>query len=342
MSLATEPTRRLTQEQQQTYTTLVGTAVQLYTLNPSESTFIQHNAGIVYRITTQTQQQYLLKLHKRVGVGDDPSAEQLEPGLAWLTAFAQASDVVVQVPVRTKQDSFVGQIISSCVAEPINCTLQEWLEGDVPNGDFTQHHAHQLGALMAKLHNFSRAYPVIRGLSAMYHDAQALVDNIQLLRTMLNTTLLSPQDFEIVLVAGERIVENMTELGTSTDVWGPVHGDLHYDNLLFYDDEIRPIDFTGLRLAHYLYDIGVTLYHTFHQGIALREALFAGYQQVGKLPTAYQQYVEGFIAYAAIDNVAWNSTIPEQVESKLFQRNVQNLVKSYCMPVAQGEPFLFR
>lgn len=45
-----------------------------------------------------------------------------------------------------------------------------------------------------------------------------------------------------------------------------MHGDLHYDNLLLHNAAVYPIDFTGLRLAHYLYDIGVTIYPTYIRG----------------------------------------------------------------------------
>jgi Ser/Thr protein kinase RdoA (MazF antagonist) len=342
MNLATEPIDQLSQEQEEIYFPLAEAALQQYSLGTGTLTFIQHNAGIVFRVTAETTgHQYLLKLHKRVGAGDDPSAAQLEPGLHWLAALSQASDVVVQVPIPTIQGQFVGQIKVASDISSINCTLQEWLDGSLLNRDFTLDEAQKLGKLMAKLHNFSRTYPLMDASAAMRHDRHALENDIDLLRTTLDTTILSHHDFDIIVTAKQRITEYMTQLGSNSDVWGPVHGDLHYENLLIYNDEIRPIDFTGLRLAHYLFDIAVTLYHSFYQGVPLREAYLSGYQQIGSLPSAYQQYVEAFIAYAAIDNLAWNSTIPEQVKSALFQLNLQNLVKAYCTPVAQGKPFLF-
>jgi Ser/Thr protein kinase RdoA (MazF antagonist) len=194
---------------------------------------------------------------------------------------------------------------------------------------------------MARLHTFSRTYSLTDHEAALRHDTHTLAQNIDLLRTSLPMTLLAPQDVTTISAAGKYIAASMSQLGYERDVWGPVHGDLHYDNLLFYEDEIRPIDFPGLRLAHYLYDIGVTLYHTFHQGVGIREAFFVGYQQFGPLPSAYAKHIERFIAYAALDNIAWNSTIPAQLETPLFQRNVHQLVEVYCTPVAQGKSFLF-
>ena len=51
--------------------------------------------------------------------------------------------------------------------------------------------------------------------------------------------------------------------------------------------------------------------------------------------------IEAFVAYAAIDNLAWNSTIPEQAASALFRHNLQQLVEQFCTPVAERRPFLF-
>jgi Ser/Thr protein kinase RdoA (MazF antagonist) len=120
-----------------------------------------------------------------------------------------------------------------------------------------------------------------------------------------------------------------------------VHGDVHYDNLLLDGDDVRLIDFTGLRLAHYLYDIGVTLFHTDYQGPNIRRAFLEGYQHIRPLPESDLRAIEAFITYAAIDNIAWNSTIPEQVASALFQHNLKQLVEQFCTLVAEGRPFLF-
>ena len=180
-----------------------------------------------------------------------------------------------------------------------------------------------------------------RTLLALRHDTHTLVDNVRLVCTTLDESILTHHDCEVIIAAQNQIMAGMARLGMGSAVWGPVHGDLHYDNLLVYHGEMCPIDFTGLRLAHYLYDIGVTIYHSLYQGPAIRHAFFAGYQQIMALPDEYQQYIEAFITYAAIDNIAWNSTIPTQVESALFQRNVRQLVHAFCTPLAEGRPFLF-
>jgi Ser/Thr protein kinase RdoA (MazF antagonist) len=142
---------------------------------------------------------------------------------------------------------------------------------------------------MAKLHVHSQQHSPAPELPAMRHDAGAVAANVQTLRAAIDESLLSAQSYAVLVAAHQRIAALMADLGGGPAVWGPVHGDLHYDNLLFHQDEVRPIDFTALRLAHYLYDLGVTLYHIHHQGPAIRRALLEGYQQIRRLPDGYPQ-----------------------------------------------------
>lgn len=323
------------------YAELAEQALQHYALGATQLTFIQHNAGVVFRVEApMLGQRYLLKLHERVGEGSNPSAAQLEIGLGWLAHVVRGTDLVVQTPVANTTGHFVSLVRTSDTM-PISCTVQHWLEGELPHGDFSASQAMQIGAVMAKLHAHSQQHPLAHGLPAIRHDADALAEHVRIMRVALDYELLPSPSFAIIVAAGQQITTLMTNLGTAPDVWGPVHGDLHYDNLLLFGDQVRAIDFTGMRLAHYLYDIGVTLYHIYHQGPDIRRAFMDGYQQIRVLPEGGSRAIEAFVAYAAIDNLAWNSTIPEQVASALFQRNLQQLVEQFCTPVAERRPFLF-
>src|SRR5205085_6982945 len=122
-------------------------------------------------------------------------------------------------------------------------------------------------------------HPLAHGLPAMRHDGGALAEHVHTLRAALDHELLPATSFAVIVAAHQQIATLMAKLGTAPDVWGPVHGDLHYDNVLLLENEVRPIDFTGLRLAHYFYDIGVTIYHIYHQGPGIRRAFMNGYQQ---------------------------------------------------------------
>jgi len=133
----------------------------------------------------------------------------------------------------------------------------------------------------------------------------------------------------------------MRDLGEQPQVWGPIHGDLHHDNLLFDRDEIRPIDFDALSLAHYHADLGVTLYHIFYQETTLRRALLDGYRSVRHLQDQHVFYLKAFLTRAAIDNLSFQISIPQQRMSQLFARNLRQLAGEFCDKLIVGQPFVF-
>ena len=327
--------------QAQRYFTAAEEAIRQYPLGPATLTFVQQNAGAVFRVEIQKSGQvYLLKIHDRAGAGANPTVEQLEAGLHWLAALARDTDIVVQTPVVATTGQFVSQV-ALADSPPVNCTVQQWVAGEPPHGHFTADQVRRIGALMATLHKHSTGYPLPPHVTALRQDAADLARNVGILRAALDTALLSDREYAVLVAAQKHITALMASLGTAPELWGPVHGDLHHDNLLFFQQEIRPIDFTGLRLAHYAYDIGVTLYHIYYQAPAIRHAFFDGYQQVRLLTKTYPREVEAFMTHAAIDNIAWNSTLPAQVHSALFQRNLRQLIATFCTNLAAGHPFLF-
>lgn len=328
-------------EQVQRYRALAEQAIRHYPLGPTTLTFVQHNAGVVYRVLARERGQvYLLKLYDRIGAGANPPAEQIEAGLRWLAALARDTALVVQTPVMASTSQFVTQVALDD-SVPINCTVQQWVEGEPLNGHFTAGQMRRVGALMATLHQHSQRNPLPQDAPALRHDDVALERNVAILRATLDATVLSSRECAVLVAARERIVALMAHLGTDPVVWGPVHGDLHHGNLLFDHGVIHPIDFGLLRLAHYAYDMGVTLYHIFYQAPTIRRAFFEGYRSIRPLPEAYSRYVEAFVTYAAIDNIAWNSTNPDQVASTLFRRNVRQLIAAFCAHLAADRPFLF-
>ena len=147
---------------------------------------------------------------------------------------------------------------------------------------------------------------------------------------------------------GERVLEQYT-LGLASVQFIQHNGgivfridadDGPYDNVLFVEDEIRLIDWTPVSLAHHCYELGVTLHHIFYQEPVMRHALLEGYAEVRALPENYIPILEAMIVYAALDNLAWNSTITTQLDAPLFRRNVVQFVDEFCSSLVADRPFL--
>jgi Ser/Thr protein kinase RdoA (MazF antagonist) len=142
--------------------------------------------------------------------------------------------------------------------------------------------------------------------------------------------------------AVQAIIQIADLLGTDPQVYGPIHGDLHQENVLFYENDVRPIDFDALRNSYYLFDLGTTLYHILHQSVDFRKALIDGYSSVRALSDSESQFLEAFVTWSAMDNLSFQSTIPRQVKSKLFLRNLHQLADGFCPKVIVNKPFVLQ
>lgn len=313
-------------------------ALRHYGLGSARLQFIAHNAGVVYRVEAPGQARaLLLKLHVRVGAGQNAAAAQLEAGMQWLAGIAQATGIRVQAPVPAPGGPFVATVL--CEQIPIHCTLQHWLDGELPHGPFTEDQMRNIGRMLARLHRYSRQSDIALDGADRY-GAETLSEHLRILRQALDRTVFPPAAEGLAGSAVQKVQTIMGQLGETRDVWGAVHGDLHYDNILLAGGDVCPIDFSALRAAHYLYDLGVTLYHTFHQGSAVRQAFLAGYQELVPLPHAHRRYLDAFVVCAALHNLSWNATLPEQAASALFRKNLQQFVFTFCRGVVDEVSFL--
>jgi Ser/Thr protein kinase RdoA (MazF antagonist) len=171
-------------------------------------------------------------------------------------------------------------------------------------------------------------------------DVAGLQAAVAQLRQGVGFGLLTPAQMAQVEAASQRIMELMEQLGYGPTVWGAVHGDLHQGNLLFYGAQACAIDYSGCQ-AHYLYDLGVTLYHLFYQEVSIRRALIEGYHQIFDRLALPDEQLDAFMTAAAIANNGFQMTIPGHRESALNLRNLHQLTDLFCVHLVNNVPLVF-
>ena len=322
-------------------TQVAAVSLKQYSIGECIPVFLQHNSGVTYRLDSIDQRPcFLLKIHEPVGTGPKASFEQIQARMEWLEQLAQTSSLVVQTPIKNTEGKFVTNVSISEIGDTLLCTLQNWIVGEHPEGDFTIAQAISVGEMMAILHQTSRKWRPSMMTSLGENGTRALVKDVQQLQSLVAANVISLSQYSAIEQAGRRIRQITGLLGNGPEVYGPVHGDLHHGNILFFEQHVFPIDFDGLRNSYYLFDLGTTLYHILYQKAEYRNALIKGYSSICELSVAEMQSLEAFVTWSAISNLAFQSTIPQQVQSRFFVRNIHQLTDEFCTKVIAKEPFV--
>jgi Ser/Thr protein kinase RdoA (MazF antagonist) len=123
----------------------------------------------------------------------------------------------------------------------------------------------------------------------------------------LVTEVCSPEDGRAVEKLIRRIRTVQRLLGQAPETFGLIHGDLHQENYLFDQGQVRAIDFDDCGFGHYLYDIAVTLFNLRGQDstLLLRESFLAGYRSIRPLPSEHEQYLGTFYDLRDLQMMIW-------------------------------------
>ncbi len=326
----------------QHYQHLATLVLDSYALELGAPEFLQHNSGVTYRVPVRgTNQWFLLKIHDSIGDGVAHSATQIDARMVWLAEFGPVAPFAIQEPVPNRDGTLVTTVVFPGLAHPVPCTLQQWVPGEHPTGDFTLPQIEAVGAMIAKLHHHSATWKAVHGSSLPTYDTDDLCRELAQLRPALTLGLLSADEYHRLEQTSDVITQMTERLGREPTMWGAIHGDLHHGNLLFEDTIVHPIDFDNLHATFYLLDLGTTLYHILHQDVAIRAALVRSYQQIQSLPLAEDGTLEMFVTWAAMTNLAFQITIPDQRISPIFVRNLRQLANDFCPKVLSSNiPFV--
>ena len=123
------------------------------------------------------------------------------------------------------------------------------------------------GEAMGKLHLYAQSYKAV-------HQRPHWQENMLFRQELLGTDPLLSQKWKDYRQA-------FNALGTSSEEFGLIHGDLHPHNFLLSNGKLTLIDFGDSEYHWYDYDIAIAVYHmaqTIPEGAGRRRAVFAFYE----------------------------------------------------------------
>jgi Ser/Thr protein kinase RdoA (MazF antagonist) len=274
----------------------------------------------------------LLKIHTHPRGG----RRTLESGLQWLAALHRDTDVIVQEPVRDVLGDYVVEVsVPDDAGGSVFCSLVRWIEGERFAGapswrecrpvPISPEWAGRLGVMVAKLHRHASQWALPTGFIRPRYGADKMYAWLRRLGAYVRVGRVSAADLALLGRAARRVEEWMIELGERESHWGLIHADLCPDNYVFYQNEVRPLDFDLCGFGHYGLDIG---YAFLWQSPGNRRAFLEGYERVRRLPGNYQRVIEAFYIWGVIAMLKFWAPNPE-------------LIERTCTRYLRNEPFLF-
>ncbi len=327
----TQPSQRAA-----TYHELAEQAVRVFDVTTQEVTFLGHNSGVAFRVETSDGARLLLKVHAPQGESEAPSASAILGGLRWLAEMARRTDIPVQTPLPDPTGDMLPPVAFRGLM--LHCSLQRWIEGEQVD-HLSESQAHAVGVLMGRWHTFAGQHEATSD-DPVRHDSSHLHRCLAGLGVLVGDGSI-PSDLWGTIEQATAVASSLAEdLGSSPEAFGVIHGDVIPDNILVADDgAVRFIDFAQLAVAPFLWDLGVALYHYSYQERAVRRAMVAGYRTSRPTVVLPRLALEAFICSAALDNLAFQVSIPQRRATNLFHTNVQKFATGYCRDLLAGVPF---
>jgi Ser/Thr protein kinase RdoA (MazF antagonist) len=152
-----------------------------------------------------------------------------------------------------------------------------------------------MGRLMARLHQYASRYRIPKAFVRPRWDHNGLFGRDA--QTQVGWTRLTRRQNRLFETVAERLREIVERLGTGRDVFGLIHADLIFCNVIFHRGEARPIDFDDCGFGYFLYDMAILLdrIEMREDYPALRAALLEGYRQIRPLAEEHEACLDLFV-----------------------------------------------
>ena len=328
------------EQRQAYYTSCAEVALVHYALGPISIHFVQHNAGIVYRLDDANgEARFLLKIHESAGDGLMDTPAQLTAQMQWLHALTEDGRIIVQSPIANLEGQFVTQVQLDGLDRYSAVCVQRWITAQHID-HWGEEHAYAVGVLLASLHSISEEWVGSESDQFGGYADKYLVEAIDGLAITVDLGLISAEQYDLIRQSGARIIAMLAQQKRTKATFGLIHGDLHQGNVLFDGMKALVLDYGTFR-SFFLYDLGVSLYHATFDAVAIRHALVAGYAAIRPLTKTDHDALEAFMIMAALFNLAFQATLQEHRLSSINRRNMLQFVEKFCRPFVADEPFLF-
>ncbi|KAA6430134.1 phosphotransferase [Agrococcus sediminis] len=226
----------------------------------------------------------------RVGTNSGSTPANAIAQQAWVRAIAEQTDVVVPVPLRTRDGAWFVESDAQVLGRPVLVTIASWLEGDDADA-LTADAARALGRTMAALHAHAGGWTLPPGGELPRFDRPLFGDEDALDRA----PGLSAVDRAVLADARARAEEVFERLHRGAEL-RPLHADLHGGNLKWHRGRLAVFDFDDAGLGLPVLDLAISAFYLRADEPVQEEAMLEGYAEVAPLPDILRADFEALVA----------------------------------------------
>lgn len=289
-------------------------ALDAYAMEDAKLTFLRHFANTTYRLDVPDPRDH----HQEDSVYDPDRyllriliANRWDYALGemtWLAALSKSAGLAVPAPVPTRDGELLTRIKTPGIPDGRIVSVMRWIEGRKPVKPLPLSLYHPWGKLVGRLHAFAAAWQPPEKFKRYIWDWDGLFGARYLGDGVHDLVAKMPEDLqEPFRIVSREVKEVMGVLGTGSDAYGVVHGDMYPDNILIKGDDLRIIDFEDCGLGYWLWDIAIALENDpWTEGwYQRRDAFLDGYTQIHPIPQSQLQHLDLFLAADYATTILW-------------------------------------
>ena len=301
--------------------------LQQYDLAWTEIKFNKVSDAITFKITTETEACFLLRIHNEARQKSEIEGEIM------LLNYLESQNMTVPTGQKSKSDKYVLEFETK-KGETLYVTLMSWVDGDVLTSAPTDTQARNMGRILAQIHHASESFVPEENQSFPHWGLETFRENMKKL-SQYHSIFLSQEGWEMYQNVADTIIVELENTPKCSQNYGFVHGDFHLENIIFKEDVPFPIDFGRCGYSYFLYDIASTILGLNWQN---RKNFVEGYTGLKKLKDGYERLLETMFVKVMIENYCHHCSDPSETEGLIAE---QPYAQAYIQAYLQRRSFLF-
>ena len=258
-------------------------ALEAYPIDVARVRYLTTESTTMFRVDARDGEKYVFRIYSEA----DSSLAENQTEMFWLAALARHTDLPVVQPVPRTDGEYLSVVSEAGVGEK-RCALYRWVPGVPLEGYISPKTYHQLGVIMAGLHNHAEGLVIPEGLcpkrwdKVFYFPGEQAVYN-----TPEYSHLFTPEQVRTLDRACARANPFLAGLYARGGRPFIIHGDLHFWNVQFYRGTLTVLDFEDIVMGYPVQDIAISLYYLRDRSDypALVSAFRAGYTSTRTWPS---------------------------------------------------------